>query len=134
MQTALDIAKALADGNRMRIIAALTDRDELCVCQITELLEITMATVSRHMSILHKARLVQSRKAGRWVYYRLAGSFPAEISDWLKRAVAGTTQITADRLKLAEILSCDTTDFCRQQKQARVKKGNKTNMLKRKRS
>lgn len=122
MQTALDIAKALADGNRMRVIAALLGHDELCVCQITELLGITMASVSRHMSILHKARLVQSRKEGRWVYYRLAQSFPAQIRDWLKGAVGDTAEIKADRLKLAAILSCDTADFCRQRKQARGKK------------
>jgi ArsR family transcriptional regulator, arsenate/arsenite/antimonite-responsive transcriptional repressor len=123
MQTALDIAKALADGNRMRVIAALLYHNELCVCQITEVLGITMATVSRHMSILHKARLVQSRKEGRWVYYRLAQSFPVQMHDWLKGAVEDTAEIQADRLKLAEILSCDTADFCRQQKQARGKKG-----------
>ncbi|MBU1567567.1 MAG: metalloregulator ArsR/SmtB family transcription factor [Proteobacteria bacterium] len=117
MQTALDTTKALADGNRMRVIVTLFEHEELCVCQITELLRISMATVSRHMSILHKARLVQSRKDGRWVYYRLAETFPALVCDWLKAAVKDSAEIKADRLKLAEILLCDTADLCQRQKQ-----------------
>jgi len=117
MQTALDITKALADGNRMRVILALFDHEELCVCQLTELLRISMATVSRHMSILHKARLVQSRKDGRWVYYRLAQTFPAPMCQWLKGAVKNSAEIAADRHNLAEILSYDTADLCQRQKQ-----------------
>jgi len=116
MQTALDIAKALADGNRMRVVAALFEHEELCVCQITEMLRVSMATVSRHMSILHKARLVQSRKEGRWVYYRLSQSFPVPVNEWLNKAIRDTEEITADRQKLASILACDTTDFCRRYK------------------
>gem|GEM_PF-7121620 len=64
MEQTLNIAKALADGSRMRVIAALMSRDELCVCQITEMLQLAPATVSRHMTILQHARLVQSRKGG----------------------------------------------------------------------
>lgn len=119
MQTPLDTAKALADGNRMRVVAALLEHEELCVCQLTELLQVTMATVSRHMSILHKARLVQSRKEGRWVYYRLAQAFPAKVGDWLREALRDSAQIAADRHRLATILACDTGDLCRRHKQAK---------------
>ncbi len=119
MQTALDTTKALADGNRMRVIAALLEHDELCVCQITELLRISMATVSRHMSILHKARLVQSRKEGRWVFYRLSQTFPTQIGAWLKEAVQNSLEIKADRQKLADILACDTVDLCRRHKETK---------------
>ncbi len=125
MQTALDTAKALADGNRMRVVAALLEHDELCVCQITELLQITMATVSRHMSILHKARLVQSRKEGRWVFYRLAQSFPVLICNWLKDAARNSVEIKADRQKLVEILSCDTVDICKRHKLTKAKRAGK---------
>ena len=70
MRDFLEITKALSDGNRVRILLALSKK-ELCVCQITELLELAPSTVSKHMSILDHARLVESRKEGRWVYYRL---------------------------------------------------------------
>lgn len=72
MRDLLAIMKALADENRLRIVAALKGR-ELCLCQIVELLGLANSTVSRHMSILHQARLVESRKDGRWSYFRLAG-------------------------------------------------------------
>jgi ArsR family transcriptional regulator len=106
----------------MRVIAALIEHDELCVCQITELLQINMANVSRHMNVLHKARLVQSRKEGRWVFYRLGGSFPAPVFKWLKGALRDTEEITTDRQKLAEILSCDTEEFCRRHKPVKTMK------------
>ncbi len=125
MQTALDTTKALADGNRMRVIAALLANDELCVCQITELLHISMATVSRHMSILHKTRLVQSRKEGRWVFYRLSQAFPAQIATWLRGVVENSLELKADRQMLADILACDTVDLCRRHKQSKAKSAEK---------
>ncbi|MDZ7667848.1 MAG: metalloregulator ArsR/SmtB family transcription factor [Desulfotignum sp.] len=63
--------KALADRNRLRIFLALTRYDELCACQITELLQVTGATASRHLGILVTAGLLKSRKASRWVYFSL---------------------------------------------------------------
>jgi DNA-binding transcriptional ArsR family regulator len=46
---------------------------ELCVCQVTEVLQLAPSTVSKHMSILRQAGLVEARKEGRWIYYRLVG-------------------------------------------------------------
>ena len=68
----LAVMKALADPSRLRIVAALNGR-ELCLCQIVELVGLATSTVSRHMSILEQARLVDVRKEGRWTYFRLAG-------------------------------------------------------------
>ena len=117
MEKALNITKALADGNRMRVIVALMEHDELCVCQITEMLRLATATVSRHMSVLQNARLVESRKESRWVFYRLVDTFPDLLRQWLKEWVAETPEIIADRRSLKTILSCEPDDLCRQQKQ-----------------
>ena len=46
---------------------------EFCLCQIIELVGLAPSTVSKHMSILKQSRLVNSRKDGRWMYYRLPG-------------------------------------------------------------
>jgi ArsR family transcriptional regulator len=70
MRETLAVMKALADENRLRIVAALEGR-ELCLCQVVQLLGLATSTVSRHMSILQQARLVESRKDGRWTYFRL---------------------------------------------------------------
>jgi len=116
VEQTLNIAKALADGNRMRVIAALMSRDELCVCQIIELLQLAPATVSRHMTILQNSRLVQSRKEGRWVFYRLTAAFPGLLRQWLSGALAGSAEIQADLRRLQTIVAGDPDDLCRQRK------------------
>jgi ArsR family transcriptional regulator len=117
METSLNITKSLADGNRLRVVVALMKHDELCVCQIVDMLRLATATVSRHLSILQNARLVQSRKDGRWVYYRLGGSFPEELRKWLCESLADSEEIIADQALLEKILSCDPQDICRNQKE-----------------
>ena len=89
MREFLEITKALSDINRVRILMALGKR-ELCVCQITEFLGLAPSTVSKHMSILDHARLVESRKDGRWVYYRLASEDAPRI---VSRALVWTIEI-----------------------------------------
>ena len=73
MQQFLDVVRALADENRLRALLALKDR-ELCVCQVMAMLCLAPSTVSKHMSVLKQAGLVESTKRGRWVYYRLPES------------------------------------------------------------
>ena len=117
MKAPLAMLKSLADGNRLRVIAALMHHEELCVCQITELLRLATATVSRHMSILQNADLVTSQKRGRWVYYRLTDAFPDLLRQWLTRDLADSAQIEEDRKELETIISYDPEELCRMQKQ-----------------
>lgn len=63
--------KAIADPGRMRILKLL-ESGELCVCQITTALSIAAPAASKSLSILKNAGLIQQRRQGRWVYYRLA--------------------------------------------------------------
>ena len=72
MREFMSVAKALGDENRVRVLLALQGR-ELCVCQIIEFLGLAPSTVWKHISILKQARLVESRKEGRWMHYRLPG-------------------------------------------------------------
>ena len=72
MKDYLAITKALSDQTRVRALVCLRG-GELCVCQIIRVLRLSPATVSKHMSILYQADLVERRKDGRWHYYRLAG-------------------------------------------------------------
>ena len=82
MKQLSNITRALADENRIRILAALEVR-ELCVCQITELLRLAPSTVSKHLLLLRHAGLIDSRKDGRWIYYRLSEA-PGIVSEWLR--------------------------------------------------
>ncbi|WP_035257026.1 ArsR/SmtB family transcription factor [Desulfatirhabdium butyrativorans] len=120
MERLLRITKALADGSRLRVVMMLANHDELCVCQITELLNLAMPTVSRHMSVLQNAGLVKSRKDSRWVYYRLAETFPSQCMAWLQTELADAIEIEQDRKKLENILSYDLDELCKMQKKRRM--------------
>jgi arsenate reductase len=65
------ICKALSDPGRLEVLAAL-DTEEMCLCDLAERLGLADSTVSRHMMILEQAGLVESRKDGRWRYFRHA--------------------------------------------------------------
>ncbi|WP_084604460.1 ArsR/SmtB family transcription factor [Desulfonatronum thioautotrophicum] len=123
MRTPLSMAKALADGNRLRIVATLMEHDELCVCQLIEMLGLAGATVSRHMSILQNARLVRNSKKGRWVFYRLSGEFPDQLRAWLQESLANSPEVRADRENLRTILACDPDELCRRQRESRLTGG-----------
>ena len=114
----LNITKALAEENRVRILLAL-EVEELCVCQIIELLELAPSTVSKHMSILRQARLVEGRKDGRWMYYRLAdASAPTEVKEaiaWVKKSLSPNERIREDANRLKEILKIDREVLCSRQ-------------------
>jgi DNA-binding transcriptional ArsR family regulator len=116
MREILDITKALADANRLRVLMALTG-GELCVCQIVELLRLAPSTVSKHMSILRYARLVDSRKDGRWMYYRLPGRDAAkpvrEAITWVRRSLAESPQAVQDKRKLEKILAMNPEELCK---------------------
>jgi len=116
------ITKALSDPSRVRILLALR-RQELCVCQITELFGFAPSTMSRHLSILHQAGLIRSRKAERWVYYRLPDKPvpPAigEALDWVKKSLTKTEAVQADARHLDKILQMDLKIICRRQTRRR---------------
>ncbi len=106
MNKPLNAMKALSDRNRLRVVAALMNQEELCACHIIELLQVTGATASRHMGLLIRAGLVQSRKNGRWVHYRLTDTFPAPLLQWLETELQADPGIKADRRALAKIAGC----------------------------
>jgi ArsR family transcriptional regulator len=62
---------ALSDATRLRILGLLTD-GEVCVCDIHGALRLPQPTVSRHLASLRRSGLVQARRDGLWVHYRLA--------------------------------------------------------------
>ncbi|NLH74983.1 MAG: winged helix-turn-helix transcriptional regulator [Verrucomicrobia bacterium] len=118
MREFMAITKALSDPNRVRMLLALRGR-ELCVCQITELFGLAPSTVSKHLSVLHNAGLVRSRKNERWVYYRLPGQgapvMAREALNWVCKSLGGSEEATADQKRLKQILKMDLSEICRRQ-------------------
>ncbi|MGD9174849.1 MAG: metalloregulator ArsR/SmtB family transcription factor [Desulfobacterales bacterium] len=105
----MNITKALADENRVRILMALNGRTELCVCQLIDMLKLAPSTVSKHLFILRNARLINCRKKGRWMYYRLntdgVSSIVPSALEWVIRSVDEDPSIHQDDERLSEILS-----------------------------
>src|SRR5262245_15912345 len=76
--------KALADATRLRILGLLLT-GEVCVCHIHESLRIPQPKASRHLAYLRKAGLVEARREGLWMHYRLA-----DLPDPVLRSIAAT--------------------------------------------
>jgi arsenate reductase/ArsR family transcriptional regulator len=116
MRQFLSIAKALADANRVRILKLLEGK-ELCVCQIIAVIGNAPSTISKHLSILRDAGLVEGRKDGRWVYCRMPNrkELPAAqaILKWTRESLNDDRVIVEDRRKLARVLKKDPREVCR---------------------
>ncbi len=95
--------KALSDETRLRILALLS-RGELCVCDLMAILDLPQSTVSRHLATLRNAELVEDRRQGVWMFYRLAGSDPLhrDLLELIEKHVADLPQAERDRKALAD--------------------------------
>ena len=120
IKTTLRVTKAISDLQRVRILMMLGP-GELCVCQILEVLALAPSTVSKHLSLLSAAGLVDSRKEGRWMYYRLpegvAGAFVRPVLKWLGDTLKNDETIERDAKKLKAVVACDPGRLCRRQRE-----------------
>jgi DNA-binding transcriptional ArsR family regulator len=114
MREFMAIAKALADENRTRVMMFLRG-GEMCVCQIIEMLGLAPSTVSKHLDVLYQAGLIDSKKAGRWVYYRLSDNpscSAAQAMDWLENALAKDPQVIQDAKHTKAVIKMDKEQLC----------------------
>lgn len=98
----VEVYKALADETRLRILALLRD-GEVCVCHIHGGLRMPQPTVSRHLAYLRKSGLVEARRDGVWMHYRLAvPSSPvvAHVLDAALHALGHTAITKTDAVRL----------------------------------
>lgn len=109
MRLTLGVTKALADIQRLRILMLLRS-GELCVCQIIEVLRLAPSTVSKHLSILSDAGLVDFRKDGRWAYFRLPVGTALKnvrpVLKWIDDLLENDRLIAEDLRKLKAALAC----------------------------
>lgn len=113
MKQTAQLFKALSDETRLRILALLT-AGELCVCDLMAVLELPQSTVSRHLAYLRNASLVEDRRQGVWMYYRL--DTPAaelgELANWLPSRLAELAQGRRDQALLKEYLARKVSAAC----------------------
>jgi ArsR family transcriptional regulator len=114
------VTGALSDPHRIRALMALRS-GERCVCQIIELLGLAPSTVSKHMTILRQAGLVESRKDSRWVYYRLpdAGSRESAAGALIDAAadmLINDDRIVQDGVSMNAIIAEGLEAICKRQR------------------
>ena len=76
--TLTDIAKAMSDINRVKIITLIQRENGVCVCEICDTLELSQPLVSRHLKQLKQVGILSSHKEGKWVIYTIAKK-PSEL-------------------------------------------------------
>ena len=122
MHSLLAITRALSDENRVRALLSLKDQ-EICVCQLIELLHLAPSTVSKHLLILKQAGLAVGQKKGRWMYYRLPGRAAAPVVRrallWVRRALNEDPRIQKDALRMIKIMGTDRQALCERQSSRR---------------
>ncbi len=105
-----NLAKAIGDENRVRILMALKNYP-LCVCQLTALLDLAPSTTSKHLSILRQSQLIECVKNGRWAYYLLppkpANESIAKALLWMQESLAGSARVLEDKQRLKQVLEAE---------------------------
>ena len=92
-----DVFKALADKTRLRILALLGS-DEVCVCHLHDTLGVPQPTVSRHLAYLRRTGLVDVRRDGVWMHYKVSASLDPVVQAVVDAAVHALTHVpTANR-------------------------------------
>src|SRR5262245_22792732 len=110
LQTVDQIFKALADPTRIRILGLLAN-GEICVCHIYESLRLPQSLVSRHLAYLRRAGLVETRKDGLWVHYRLGArrdDVTQTLLDAVYHCVGHLSGIAKDAKRLERNTGCCT--------------------------
>jgi ArsR family transcriptional regulator len=100
--------KALGDATRLRILGLLLT-GEVCVCDIHESLKIPQPKASRHLAYLRRTGLVDTRREGLWIHYRLgrlADPVVTAIVDAVRHALAHTETVQRDAERLQKRTGC----------------------------
>lgn len=74
-----ELMKAMAHENRLRILNLL-NQQALCVCEITNIMEVNQSNASRHIKKLVQANLIEQSREGHWIYYSINQDIYAEYS------------------------------------------------------
>jgi ArsR family transcriptional regulator len=101
-----ELFSALSHPLRLRALMLLQAEQELCVCELTHVLGASQPMVSRHLAQLRAAGLVDDRRRGLWIYYRIHPQLPDWARDVLSATAAGTgadTPFADDRLALTDM-------------------------------
>ncbi|ENW88813.1 ArsR/SmtB family transcription factor [Acinetobacter pseudolwoffii] len=78
-----DFFKCLSDPTRLDILKIILERQNVCVCEITEILQLSQPKISRHLALLRNLSILLDERKGQWVYYRLNPDLPEWVNSIL---------------------------------------------------
>ncbi|APD91816.1 transcriptional regulator [Alteromonas mediterranea] len=82
----LTFFKCLSEDTRLKTLLMLSVKGELCVCDLTDALQLSQPKISRHLADLRKCGLVLDTRKGKWVYYKLHPELPS----WALEVITNT--------------------------------------------
>ena len=95
----LTFYKCLADDTRLKSLLLITQKNELCVCDLVTALELSQPKVSRHLAELRKCGILLDERRGKWVYYSLNPALPAWATQALQQTAAEAGDYIESNLK-----------------------------------
>ena len=104
--------QALGDRTRLRLLNLMGDQ-EICVCYFVEILGQGQPKISRHLAYLRRAGIVQARREGKWMHYRIVMPLNASAAQVLRQTLAWLREdraMQADRARLSKAC-CTPTKF-----------------------
>ena len=100
-----DLLKALADRTRLRLIS-LIGESEVCVCFLVAILKTSQPKISRHLAYLRRAQIVDARREGKWIHYRLVDppdDHAARILREVRASLVEHPELQRDRERLMQV-------------------------------
>lgn len=100
------LLRALADRTRLRLLN-LIGNDEVCVCFFVEILGESQPKISRHLAYLRRAGIVDARREGKWMHYRMAtppNAHAARVLSEVRACLAEDKQMQRERARLVNVL------------------------------
>jgi len=85
--------QALSNEIRLRTLILIQTQGELCVCELTDALKLSQPMISRHLALLRDSGVVQDRRVGQWIYYRINTKLP----DWMHIVLQTTAQANSSQ-------------------------------------
>lgn len=107
MMNRVDFFKCLSDQTRLDLLILILKKTECCVCEFTEILALSQPKISRHLALLRNHKILQDRRQGQWIYYRLHDDLPAWCLAILKQTIESNNKFDG-----LDINDCKSNNCC----------------------
>lgn len=112
VQPLTQLLRALGDETRLRIVALLT-HGELCTCHVEAALDLSQPNASRHFAVLRTSGVVEPRREGNWIYYRLADQKDEPRKKLLATLVKGFAEHATVKRDIEKLLKSKGPTSCK---------------------